>query len=282
MGFAFLFYLIMSSSLPIGIFDSGIGGLTVASAINKLLPNEQLIYFGDTAHLPYGEKSPEAIKYYSLKIAKFLMDKKCKLIVIACHTASSQAYDDLIEFMGDRIPIVSMVDPVVDKIVTEKRYKKIGVIGTKSTIKANLYQTKIRALNPNIEVAPLATPLLAKMIEEGFFNHQISHAVIHSYLSSPKLKKIDSLILACTHYPLIEADIRAFYRDQVAIIDPADIVANYVRSRLKELALLSGSEPKRHQFFVSDYTSGFEKSTRIFFGQKVHLSYKNIWGNDGH
>lgn len=268
----------MSSSLPVGIFDSGIGGLTVASAIHKLLPNEQLIYFGDTTHLPYGEKSPEAIKYYSLKIAKFLADKKCKIIVIACHTASSQAYEDLVEFLGDKIPIVNMIDPVVEKIIAENQYKRIGVIGTKSTIQANLYQTKIQALNAQMEVIPLATPLLAKMIEEGFFNHQISQAVIHSYLSSPKLKKIDSLILACTHYPLIEAEIRDFYKDQVAIVDPAEIVADYVKSRLQTFELLSDTEPKRHQFFVSDYTPSFEKSTQVFFGQKIHLSHKNIWG----
>ena len=268
----------MSSSLPIGIFDSGIGGLTVANAIHKLLPNEQLVYFGDTAHLPYGDKSPEAIKYYSLKIAKFLLDKKCKIIVIACNTASSRAYNDLVDFMGDEVPIVSVIDPVIAKITTEEHYKRIGVIGTKSTIKSNLYATKIAAINPEIEVRSLATPLLAPMIEEGFFNNQISSTVIKSYLSSPRLKKIDALILACTHYPLIKADINAFYHGKVAIVNTAEIVAEHVKHRLQALNLLSDvKEPKRHQFYVSDYTSAFEKSTQVFFGQKIHLSHKPIW-----
>ena len=267
----------LPSSFPIGIFDSGIGGLTVASAIHKLLPREQLVYFGDTAHLPYGEKSPEAIKYYSLKIAKFLVDRKCKIIVIACHTASSRAYDDLVQFLGNQVPIVNVIDPVVEKIVSDNRYKRIGVIGTKSTIKSNVYAEKIRTLNPNINVFSLATPLLAPMIEEGFFNNQISNTVIDSYLSSPKLKNIDSLILACTHYPLIESDIHAFYKGKIEIINTAEIVAAYVKSRLAELDLLSDAEPKRHQFFVSDHSSAFEKSTKLFFGQKIHLSHKPMW-----
>ena len=268
----------MSSSLPIGIFDSGIGGLTVASAIHKLLPKEQLIYFGDTAHLPYGDKSSEAIKYYSLKIGKFLLEKKCKIIVIACHTASSWAYQDLVDFLGNEIPIVSVIEPVVEKIIAQNKAKRIGVIGTRLTIKSNAYAKKIMAINPKIKVCSLATPLLAPMIEEGFFNNQISHTVINSYLSSPKLKKIDSLILACTHYPLIQSDIDAFYKGKVEIIDPAEIVAEYVKSRLEELHLLSDVEThKRHQFFVSDYTTSFEKSTRFFFGQQIHLIHQPIW-----
>lgn len=268
----------MSSSLPIGIFDSGIGGLTIASAIHKLLPKEQLVYFGDTAHLPYGEKSPEAIKYYSLKIAKFLLDKKCKVIVIACHTASSRAYQDLVQFLGNQVPIVNVIDPVVERIVADKAHARIGVIGTKSTIKSNVYAEKIKSLNPNAHVVSLATPLLAPMIEEGFFNNQISKTVIHSYLSSPKLKNIGSLILACTHYPLIEPDINAFYKGKVNIINTAEIVATHVKSRLQALDLLADTEnTKRHQFFVSDYTSAFERSTQLFFGQKIHLSHKPIW-----
>lgn len=268
----------MSSPLPIGIFDSGIGGLTVASAIHKLLPKEQLVYFGDTAHLPYGDQSPEAIKYYSLKIAKFLLDKKCKVIVIACHTASSRAYKDLVQFSGDQVPIVNVIDPVVEKIVVDHQYKRIGVIGTKSTIKSNVYAEKVRAINPTINVSSLATPLLAPMIEEGFFNNQISYTVIHSYLSSSKLKNIDSLILACTHYPLIESDINTFYKGKVNIINTAEIVAARVKYRLLALDLLANLEtPKRHQFFVSDYTSAFEKSTQLFFKQKIRLSHKPIW-----
>lgn len=267
----------MSSSLPIGIFDSGIGGLTVASAIHQLLPNEELIYFGDTAHLPYGDKSPEAIKYFSLKIGKFLLDKQCKLIVIACNTASSLAYQDLVDFLGDRIPVINVIDPVVDHLVNHGNHRHIGVIGTKATIKTDVYAQKIKALKPEMVVKSLPTPLLAPMIEEGFFSNTISKTVINSYLSSPKLKKIDSLILACTHYPLIKPEIEAYYQNKVEIINTAEIVARYVRQRLADLKLLNQGEPKRHQFYVSDYTPSFEKSTKLFFGEKIHLKLKNIW-----
>lgn len=267
----------MSANLPIGIFDSGIGGLTVASAIHQLLPKEELIYFGDTAHLPYGDKSAEAIKYFSLKIGKFLLDKQCKLIVIACNTASSLAYQDLVDFLGDKIPVINVIDPVVDYLVGAERYQRIGVIGTKATIKTDVYAKKLTALKPGLEVKSLPTPLLAPMIEEGFFSNTISKTVINSYLSSPKLKNIDSLILACTHYPLIKPEIEEYYQNRVEIINTAELVAKYVKQKLSDLHLLNESEPKRHQFYVSDYTPSFEKSTKLFFGEKIHLKQKNIW-----
>ena len=267
----------MSSPLPIGIFDSGIGGLTVANAIRKILPNEQLIYFGDTAHMPYGDKSPEAIKFYSLKIAKFLLDKQCKVIVIACNTASSHAFHELLHFLGDQVPIINVIDPVVDMMVKKGQDKKIGVIGTKSTIRSDIYAKKFKAENPDIEVSSLATPLLAPMIEEGFFDNNISKTVINSYLSSSKLKKIDSLILACTHYPLIKPEISSFYKGKVNIINTAEIVAQHVKDRLADLKLLNDEPAKKHQFFVSDYTPSFAKSTRLFFGEKINLTLYPIW-----
>lgn len=258
----------MSSTLPVGIFDSGIGGLTVASAIHNLLPKEQLIYFGDTAHLPYGDKSPEAIKYYSLKIGKFLLDKNCKIIVIACNTASSHAYHDLVDFLSNKIPIINVIDPVVETIVGTGKYQKIGVIGTKSTIKSDVYAQKIKKKDPAIAVSSVATPLLAPMIEEGFFNNNISKTVVNSYLSSPKLKKIDSLILACTHYPLIRPEIDSFYKGKVDIINTAEIVAGHVKNRLYELDLLNTEGGAKHQFYVSDYTASFENSTKLFLERK--------------
>ncbi|HEY0667510.1 MAG TPA: glutamate racemase [Sphingobacteriaceae bacterium] len=267
----------MSSALPLGIFDSGIGGLTVAGAISKILPKEQLIYFGDTAHLPYGDKSPEAIKYYSLKIGKLLLDKKCKMIIIACNTASSHAYHDLVNFLGDKVPIINVIDPVVDAVRKADKYKKIGVIATKSTIKSGIYEKKLKEAVPQIQVASLATPLLVPMIEEGFFNNNISKTVIHSYLSSSKLKKIDSLILACTHFPLIRPEINSFYQGKVDIINTAEIVAEYVADQLKAHDLLNTGDRKKHQFYVSDFTESFQSSTRLFFGEKIHLKHLPIW-----
>ena len=183
----------------------------------------------------------------------------------------------MVEFIGDKIPVLNVIDPVVDFVAEEKQLTCVGVIGTKATINSDLYAKKLKLARPGIEVKSLATPLLAPMIEEGFFSNTISKTVIHSYLSSPKLKNIDSLILACTHYPLIQAEIEEFYHEKVTIINSAAIVAQSVQKKLAELNLLSKVEAKKHQFFVSDYTSSFEKSTKLFFGEKIHLKLKNIW-----
>lgn len=267
----------MPANQPIGVFDSGIGGLTVASAINKLMPKEALIYFGDTAHLPYGDKSPEAIKYYSLKIAKFLMDEGCKAIVIACNTASSLAYQDLKLFLGGQIPIYSVIDPVVEFMTSSDRYQNIGVIATRATIKSDIYAKKIRQEKPEIKVQSLAAPLLVPMIEEGFFNDQISSTLIHTYLSDPQLQGIDSLILGCTHYPLIRNEIAAFFQPPIAIIDNTEIVAIHLQKELKRMDLLNKDEYPQHRFYVSDYTDSFEKSTQLFFGQQIQLNLQPIW-----
>lgn len=266
----------LKSNQPIGIFDSGIGGLTVANAITKLLPNEQLVYFGDTAHLPYGEKSPDSIKYYSIRISQFLLEKKCKTIVIACNTASSFAFEAVKDFVGKRAIVINVIDPVVNK-VTKKKITKIGVIGTKGTVKSDIYAKKINQVNKEIEVASLATPLLVPMIEEGFFNNKISRTIINSYLSKPKLQKINSLILACTHFPLIKAEIEEYYDNNIDILDSADIVAKYVKDTLSRQSLLNKKLSGKHHFYVSDYTDSFEKSTQFFFKNKIHLEEVSIW-----
>ena len=276
-GHRFFNYSYMPANQPIGVFDSGIGGLTVANAIQKLMPKEALVYFGDTAHLPYGDKSPEAIKYYSLKIAKFLIDEGCKAIVIACNTASSLAYHDLKLFLGTQIPIYSVIDPVVDYMTSSDQFQNIGVIATRATINSNIYAEKIHLQKPKINVKSLATPLLAPMIEEGFFNDQISGTLIHTYLSDPVLQGIDSLILACTHYPLIRNEIAAYYQPKITIIDNTEIVANHLQKELLRMDLLNGEEPQPHRFYVSDFTDSFEKSTRLFFGHQIQLQLRQIW-----
>ena len=266
-----------NSIKPIGIFDSGIGGLTVANAINRNIPGEQLIYFGDTAHLPYGDKSSDSIKYYSIRIAKFLLDNHCKAIVIACNTASSQAFETVKDFVGDKALVFSVIEPVVEKVAGSDA-QKVGVIGTKGTIKSNVYAEKINKLNKNILVASLATPLLVPMIEEGFFNNKISRTILNSYLSKPKLSKIDALILACTHFPLIKNDVEEFYNGKIEIFDSAEIVATHIKKVLaKENLLNSTQESGNHHFYVSDYTESFEHSTRFFFQNMIHLEEISIW-----
>jgi glutamate racemase len=278
----------MDASQPIGLFDSGIGGLTVAKAIKDKLPEENLIYFGDTAHLPYGDKSPDSIKYYAIRIAQFLLDNKCKMIVIACNTASALAYETVKDFVSKRALVVNVIDPVVKSIVSgaypnqegEKlKIKKVGVIGTKGTIKSGIHAKKLLEADKTLEVSGLATPLLVPMIEEGFFNNKISRTVINSYLSRPKLSHIDALILGCTHYPLIKAEIEEVYKGQVPLIDAADEVAEYVFATLKKHKLLRqrGKKKPFYRFYVSDYTQAFEKNTNSFFNEKIKLEEARIW-----
>jgi len=286
-GFSFLSCPIMNHTFkpiqPIGIFDSGIGGLTVARAITKLLPNEQIIYFGDTAHMPYGEKSAEAIKHYSIKIAEFLKFKNCKMIVIACNTASAAAYKSVVKSTGMKDLIVNVIDPAVAYVVKHHYRQRVGVIATKRTISSNVYAKRIEALDPVSDVVQLATPLLAPMIEEGFYNNKISQTVINSYLSKSKLSKIDALILGCTHYPLIKDEIQSFYGKSVHIVDSSEIVAQYVKEVLAKNSLLNENKgtlfsiAKKSQFFVSDYTQSFEETSKIFFNEKVKLKQFNIW-----
>lgn len=263
---------------PIGFFDSGIGGLTVAAAVKKMLPNESIIYFGDTAHLPYGDKSPESIRHYAARITSFLIEKKCKAIVIACNTASAHAFKTVSDVAGPNIPIINVIDPVAEYVADRFSDGKIGVIGTKGTIESRVYVKRIEKINSQIKVMSCATPLLAPMIEEGFFNNKISQAVIDSYLTKPSLKGIKGIILGCTHYPLISKSIEAFYKGSVEVIDGSKIVASECKKVLESMNLLSGSTTvSPDQFFVSDFTESFEASTRFFFKKKIHLKESRIW-----
>jgi len=261
---------------PIGIFDSGIGGLTVANAITKVLPNENIIYFGDTKHLPYGEKSKEAIQSFSRKIISFLVEKKCKTIVIACNSASSVADNSVLK-SAKNTSVFNVIDPVVNEVIKVYSEYNIGVIGTKATIGSGIYTKKIKNMCESAKVNSLATPLLAPMIEEGFINEKISHTVIANYLSHSKLKNIDHLILACTHYPLIQSEINEYYNKSVNVIDSAQIVAKHIAQALKKRNLLSNSTEKEHHFYVSNYTESFEKSAQFFFKENIKLEEVNLF-----
>jgi glutamate racemase len=267
-----------ASDRPIGIFDSGIGGLTVASAIKQALPNESFIYFGDTAHLPYGDKSPESIRHYAARITAFLLEKKCKAIVIACNTASAHAFKTVVDICGPDVPVINVVDPVAEYTGAHYSDCKIGVIGTKGTIQSRIYVNRIAKANASLKVLSNATPLLAPMIEEGFFNNQISQTVINSYLSKRTFQGIHALILGCTHYPLIKKEVETFYKKKIEIIDSASVVANAVAKELKQHKLLVGAKAMaNYHFFVSDYTSSFEQSTKTFFKEKIKLEEARIW-----
>lgn len=267
----------MEKKQPIGIFDSGIGGLTVAYAVKKILPDENLIYFGDTAHFPYGDKSTAAIQAYAVKICDMLIKHNCKVVLMACNSASSAAYQLAREYTGSKAKVINVIDPVISYVGNHYEGKTIGLIGTKKTVGSNVYQRKIDKLNKNISLKSLATPLFAPMIEEGFFENAISEKIIHEYLSDPKLFGIEALILGCTHYPLIKKQIADFYKGKVDVIDSSEIVAKFLKDYLQKNNLLNDNSEGIDKFYVSDYTKSFAESTRIFFKKEVHLEHYPLW-----
>ena len=267
-------YSHLSPQQPIGIFDSGVGGLTVAKEIKKLLPHENLIYFGDTKHLPYGDKSREAIIDYCTRITSFLLEKNCKAIVIACNSATANALKEVLELVADRIPVIDVINPVAEKVSYEI-HNNVGVIATKATVNSGLYKKSIRKHNKFIKVDELATPLLVPAIEEGFKNHPITHSIIYNYLSNKKLKNIETLILGCTHYPLVLDEIKQFYGNRVRVIDSPTIVATQLKIILEKHQLLHEDNPKpSYHFFLSDITKNFEKISKKFFGKTIDLELK--------
>lgn len=261
---------------PIGIFDSGVGGLTVAHAIKQMLPNESLIYFGDTAHLPYGDKSAESIKTYSRRITEFLLEHKAKVVLVACNSASASAFDTLKNEFGEQTILIDVIDPVVEYLGT-RNFNKVGVIGTKRTISSGTYATKLKEKSPGTTVVSMATPLLVPMIEEGFIFDDISNAIIRAYLSDQSLTGIQALILGCTHYPIIKNQISKIFNFDVEVVDSARMVSVILRDTLEKNNLLNEKGKVKDQFFISDYTPYFEKIARMFFEGEINLKKADIW-----
>ncbi|MDG1252505.1 MAG: glutamate racemase [Schleiferiaceae bacterium] len=260
---------------PIGLFDSGVGGLTVARALARKLPNERLLYFGDTAHLPYGEKSPEAIRSYALGISKHLKDQGAKAIVVACNSASAVALEVLKEELN--IPVYNVIDPVV-YYLQRKHAKNIGIWGTRATVASGIYPRKLAIVLPNADVQPLATPLLVPVIEENLLSGAVTDAVVSLYLNDVRMRNVEHLVLACTHYPLISSQIAKQLQKKVNLLRIPTIVANSIAKQLEEAQLLrSTPATQAHHFAVSDYTDSFAKVSRIFFGKGINLVEENIW-----
>jgi glutamate racemase len=260
----------------IGIFDSGIGGLTLAAEVKKRLTNHSIIYFGDTAHFPYGEKSTTSIQSYSIKICNLLLEKGCEVILIACNSASASAYELVKEYVGKKAQVFNVIDSVVEYVCKKYEDKSVGLIGTKRTIESRIYEEKVKKNKSNVQLNSLATPLLAPMIEEGFFNKNISQNIISEYLSTSKFKNISAIILGCTHYPLIKDDINDFFKSKVDIIDSPEIVVNAIENFL-DTNKIEEEKTIKHHFFVSDYTESFNTSTKIFFGEQIDLQEYKLW-----
>ena len=252
---------------PIGIFDSGVGGLTVLREIEKLLPFENIVYLGDTARVPYGNKSKPTIIKFSRENADFLKRKRVKMIVVACNTSSALALESLKKSFN--IPVLGVIEAGVEKAVALTRKKRIAVIGTKSTIQSNSYQKLIAKRNKNIKVYSKSCPLFVPLVEEGILNGKIVKEAMKMYLKGLKNKGIDVIILGCTHYPLLKHQIFSYLRG-VVVIDSAKEVASYVKSTLESKNLLSEKRRKsKVEFYLSDEPKKFVELAKLFLKRKI-------------
>lgn len=252
----------------IGVFDSGLGGLTVVKEILKLLPNEKIIYFGDTAHLPYGNKSKETVTRFSIENTKFLLKFKVKVIVVACNTSCSLSLKTLKKKY--KIPLVGVIEPAVTKALELSRNLRIGVIGTNSTIKSGIYQETLKKKNSKVKVFSKSCPLFVPLVEEDWAKEKITKDIALKYLTLLKKEKIDTLILACTHYPLLKGVIKQVMGPGIKLIDSAKEVARDVKNLLnKERALRPTSKDKSLTIYVSDEPVRFIEAARKIFGQKI-------------
>jgi glutamate racemase len=254
---------------PIGIFDSGIGGLTVVKQLMELLPNEQLIYFGDTARIPYGTKSKKLIEQYAIEDTRFLLQYNIKILVVACNTASSLAMDVLLDYL--EIPVIGVVIPGAEAAVELTRNKKIGVIGTIATINSNSYTIQIHKHLKEAKVYAQPCPLLVPLVEEGWLNDEITIMTLKKYLPEMISEKVDTLILGCTHYPLLENTIQQIMGNHIKLIDSGKETAKAVKRVLIETNLLNQSDKiGPDKFFVSDIPMKFEEIGSRFLGKKLH------------
>ena len=255
-------------SRPIGVFDSGLGGLTVVKSIKALLPSESIIYFGDTARVPYGNKSRELIKEYSSEITEFLVKKDSKMVVVACNTVSAMVLSTLKK--NNSIPILGVIEPGVAEAISITNNKYIGVIGTIATVNSDAYNTALKALDSNIETISQACPLFVPLAEEGWLEGDVVNMVVAHYLSPLKEKNIDTLILGCTHYPLLKNAIANQFNKTTVLIDSADAVARAVQKKLSDFDLLNNKDEKGSLFcFVTDIPMHFETVGQQFLGSPL-------------
>ncbi|MBV6478680.1 MAG: Glutamate racemase [Ignavibacteria bacterium] len=260
---------ILSPSNPIGVFDSGIGGLTVAKSLFGILPNENIIYFGDTARLPYGTKSKETVIRYSVEIAKFLLDKNVKMIVVACNTASSVALPYLRKLSN--VPVIGVIKPGSKAAVSATNNYRIGVIGTLGTVQSYAYKTQIHKFDRNIEVFSKACSLFVQLAEDGWTENKIAALIAKEYLSGFKDDKIDTLILGCTHYPVLKIIISKVLGRKIRLIDSGEETAKEVRRLLEQFHLVNNKKnPGKHKFYVTDFQKKFREISERFLGQPLH------------
>jgi glutamate racemase len=252
----------------IGIFDSGIGGLTVSKEVFKLLPNENVVYFGDTGRYPYGPRSTEIVRRFSRQNVNFLLEQGVKFIVVACNTASSLALNYIQRIYN--IPMIGVIEPGARGAIEKSKTRRIGVIGTQGTINSLAYERALRLLNGTLKIYSRACPLFVALAEEGYIDQPATKLIAADYLEDIRRKNIDTLILGCTHYPLLKKPIATVMGSRVRLIDSAEETAKATRAALEALDLLTDSaRPGKRQFFVSDSPEKFKKISQQFLGKKI-------------
>jgi glutamate racemase len=258
------------NSLSIGIFDSGLGGLTVMNAVAKLLPHENIIYLGDTANLPYGSKSKEAILHHCKENSLFLQSLGVKLIIIACHTASIASYKQLGNEL--RVPVINMITPSLALLESVPKENHIAILGTSKTISSGIYQKMISEQFPSCKLTSIACPLFVPIVEEGLACHPIAKVVAQNYLSPLKKEKVDTLLLGCTHYPILKETIQEILPFASNIIDPSYSCAKQAKKTLEERNLLNKKNNKPiYRFFVSDNPERFKSLAKGLLYYPINL-----------
>lgn len=259
----------------IGVFDSGLGGLTAVKEIMKLLPDENIVYFGDTSRVPYGTRSKETILKYTYSDINFLLSQDVKMIVIACGTASSAALPEINEEF--EVPIFGVVDAGAYEAARVTRNNKIGIIGTPATIKSGAYEKYLKKFNPQAEVYTRACPLFVPLVENGHFNTEVSRLVVKEYLEEIKAAGVDTLILGCTHYPLLKDAIAEYMGEGVTLISPGEEVAKYLKKKITEDNRHSETcDKEQYRYFVSDSVESFEELGSIFLETKINGKVSKI------
>jgi glutamate racemase len=268
------------NSLPIGIFDSGVGGLTVLSAVSKRLPSESVIYLGDTARVPYGTKSRGTIERYAVEDAAFLVDKGVKMIVVACNTASAMSRERLRQEF--QVPLLSVLGPGARMAARVTRNHRIGVIATEATIESRAYLDAIQQSCDDCQVFSRACPLFVPLVEEGETDSQIARLVAEQYLSPLRKERIDTLVLGCTHYPLLKKVIGETIGEDVVLVDSAEATAEETAQLLSREGLLdNGAEAPSYRFYVTDAASRFHRIAERILGEPLeHLEAVEVWGHD--
>jgi glutamate racemase len=263
-----------SRNLPIGIFDSGIGGLTVVRELRKVLPHEDLVYLGDTARVPYGTKSPSTVTRFAVEDTAFLVQQNVKAVVVACNTASAWALPTLESRF--KVPIFGVIHPGVEAALEQSRQLRIGVIGTAATIRSRAYETALLARQDKVKVFTRACPLLVPLVEEGWMNHAVTRTVLEEYRAPLLRKKIDCLVLGCTHYPLLTTALRKLTGPGVHLVDSAESCARHVRRQLETSGLLHPHNSRKGTIlsYVTDETGRFSALATRFLGAPVQQAWR--------